>query len=188
MSVNLDLGGVGQGGAWITVNNDASGYRPRPDYVLDITEAAFQLHTYWPFGTVEAIRCIHTLEHLPAYQILPTLTYWKRLLRDGAPLLLVVPDLGKLAKMYAVGTIPFDVFAAVAYVPATRTVHGAGEEHRWGWDWHTMVRDLDRAGFSRFEHPPERVWPESWTLDFDDLRHTGCVGTLQIPNLRIVAR
>lgn len=184
--LKLDLGGVGSGGAWTTINLDSSGYRPAPDVVASITASANELSEYFDFGTVDAIRCIHTLEHLPQWDIMPTLQYWHKLLKPGGELLIVVPDMGRMAEQYADAELPFEVFAAVTYVSGFRTKQGPQEEHRWGWDVDTLANDLLKAGFRSPEMATD--YPAAWLFDFPDMMHTGCVGRYEVPNLRVRAK
>lgn len=184
--MKVDLGGIGRGGEWVTVNNDGGAVRAAPDIVADITAHAAELEKHFAFGSLDEIRCIHTLEHLPAWDILPSLAYWRKFLRVGGSLHIVVPDLGAMARDYISGKIPFEVFASVAYVPASRTKdRPAGEQHRWGFDKYTLDAALVRAGYVQ---PVQWLnYPETWTLDYDDLLPTGLVGVYQVPNLRVTA-
>lgn len=186
MVLKLDLGGVGRNGDWTTVNTDVSGYRPSPDVVADITASADELGQHFRPGKADAIRCIHTLEHISAWDIMPTLRFWRSFLKPGGYLLIVVPDIGQMAVDYADGEIPFDVLAAVAYVSGFRTVQGPQEEHRWAWSDDTLIRDLASAGYVNARLAEDDHWPATWTLDFPDLVHTGCVGKYQVPNLRVI--
>lgn len=184
--MRVDLGGIGRGGEWVTVNNDGGTVRAAPDIVADITAHAAELERHFAFGSVDEIRCIHTLEHLPAWDVLPTLAYWRKFLKPGGKLHIVVPDLGQMARDYAMSRIPFDVFASVAYVPGVRTKDKpAGEEHRWAWDVDTLTRDLEQVGYRVVDDYPD--YPASWLLDFENLEHTGLLGKYQVPNLKLTA-
>lgn len=180
----VDLGGIGQGGEWMTFNCDPGDVRPAPDVVCDITARTRDLDKHLKPESVDVIRCVHTLEHLPARDIFPTLCYWRELLRPGGMLLVVVPDMGQLATDYVRGIIPMDVLAAVAYVPASR-VHNPAEEHRWGWDQEMLALDLALAGYVDIQAGTDSDWVSHWTLDFQDVDHTGCVGQYQVKNLRM---
>lgn len=184
--LKVDLGGVGRNRDWITVNCDNS-LRAAPDHLADITAATRELDALFGYQSIDKIRCIHTLEHLDAEQILPTLEYWRSLLKPGGELLIVVPSLGALALDYVDGKIPFDVFAAVAYVPPSRINGHEAERHRWGWDAATLRQDLERAGYNNVRPAGDEHWPRTWTLDFADLLHTGLVGNFEVQNLRMVA-
>lgn len=185
--MKVDFGGVGQRGEWTTVNLDASGYRPAPDRVADITATARDLECLFEPQSIDAARCIHTLEHLPAWDILPTLHYWRGFLKPGAPLLIVVPDGGALVRDYFAQIIPFDVLASVLYVPGSRTRPSPLEEHRWAWDTKTLTADLLQVGYRDIQPGTDADWPLSWTLDFDEAAATGLRWNYEVPNLRLVA-
>lgn len=142
-------------------------------------------HLPFAAGTVDAFRCLHTLEHLWAREIAPTLRHWLDTLKPGGALYLAVPDLGKLAQDYASGVIPFEVFASVAYVPGSRESN-VWEKHRWGWDTRTLYLTLDAVGFEQIK--PWDGYQPTWTLDFPETASTGLVGSYQVPNLCMEAR
>lgn len=183
-SLKVDFGGVGRDGEWLTFNCDAGAVRPRPDVVCDITASSAQLDIHLQRESVDVIRCVHTLEHLPARDIHATLMYWREFLKPCGALVLVVPDMGQLAHDYCAGHIPMDVVSAVGYVPASR-VHNPAEEHRWGWDHDMLYRDLMMAGYVDIRAGTDDDWVSHWTLDFSDVLHTGCVGKYQVRNLRM---
>lgn len=185
--LKVDLGGVGrnQADGWQTVNitNDL---RPESDHIADITAEANELAGLFADFSIDAIRTIHTLEHIASDEIKPTLHYWRRFLKPGGELLIVVPDLGKLAIDYADGLIPFDVFCAVAYVPGSRTGDRIEEIHRWAWDSTTLERDLAEVGYKNIRRGGDEHWPASWTFDMAELTYTGKVGQYEVPNLIMV--
>lgn len=182
-----DLGGVGRNrpDGWVTVNVDTE-LRAAPDHIADITAEANELAGLFELYSLDAIRCIHVLEHIASNEIKPTLHYWRKFLKPGGELLIVVPDLGKLAIDYADGIIPFDVFCAVAYVPGSRTRDRIEEIHRWGWDSQTLERDLAEIGYKNVRHGGDEHWPATWTFDMTELAYTGKVGAYEVPNLIMV--
>lgn len=185
--LRVDLGGYARNSAeWITINIDNE-LRAAPDHLADITARAGELDAILAPGSVDVFRCAHVLEHLPSIDIMPSLRYWKKFLKPGGKLLIVVPSLGAMALDYVDGVIPFDVFAAVAYVPPSRIKGHEEEQHRWGWDAETLVRDLREAGYQNVQAAGDEWWPRTWTLDFSpDLDHTGLIGQYEVPNLRII--
>lgn len=185
--LRVDLGGIGQNGQWVTVNSDASGYRPQSDIVADITASANELSQYFAPQSVDEMRCVHTLEHLPFDEIVPTLAYWKTMLKPGGRLLIVVPDMGQIAHQYSNGKITYEVFAALAHgdTPGYRSTRNAGELHRWGWDAYTLHCDLKAAGFTGFRLDVDE-WPSYWLFDYPAYAYTGLVGKWQVANLRMI--
>lgn len=183
--MKADFGGVGKGGAWVTVNltNDL---RPASDIVADITARANQLDDHFDWYSLDTIRCIHTLEHIASDDIQPTLHYWRRYLKPGGQLIIVVPDMGGMAVDYADGKIPFDIFAAVAYVPGSRVGDRPEEIHRWAFDDKTLWRMMCEAGYKNVKLGGDEHWPASWSFDMQELAHTGLLGNYEVPNLIMV--
>ncbi len=65
---------------------------------IDPYEPGVDISAYmWnlPFGdnSVDGIACMSALEHISKFQVLPTLNEFNRVLKVGAPLIIVVPDL-----------------------------------------------------------------------------------------------
>lgn len=187
--LKVDLGGVGTGGIWTTVNADCSGLRALPDIVADITASADQLGEYFDPQSVDEMRCCHTLEHLPFMEIIPTLKYWRSFLKSNGSLLIVVPDMGAIAAEYADGSIPFDALAALAYgdTPGYQRTRNDGELHKWGWDFDTLKRDLEAAGYYDVQVAGDEYWPSHWLFDYPAYAYTGLVGRWSVPNLRVLA-
>lgn len=179
--MKLDLGGVGHKDGWITVNIDASGYRAAPDIVADISNAAHELDAHFEKNSVDAIRCIHTLEHLDQWDIQPTLQYWRTFLKLGGEIYIVVPDMEGIIEDYSDGRIPMDVVAALTYVSGFRTKQGVKETHKWAWDYKSLANDLCKAGY----YSPNRAndYPSTWLFDYPDMAYTACVGFYRVPNL-----
>jgi hypothetical protein len=187
--LKIDLGGVGQNGLWITVNRDTSGLRLVADICADITASADQLGEYFDPQSVDEMRCVHTLEHLPFMEIVPSLKYWRTFLKPAGKLLIVVPDMGAIATQYADGAIPFDVMAALAYgdTPGYQRSQNPGELHRWGFDADTLKRDLETAGYLDVQLAGDEHWPATWLFDYPAYAYTGLVGRWSVPNLRLLA-
>ena len=188
MTVKVDLGGVGRGGEWLTVNWDDGTVRLSPDIVADISAAGRQLELYFEPNSIDELRCVHTLEHL-AYKDWPeTLKYWLGFLKPGGKLLIVVPDMGQLIEDYWVGDIDFNVFASVAWHPTFRENKGPGEMHRWGWVDRTLFQDLERAGYVDVGSGTDADYQSHWLYDYEEFQFTGAVGRYWVPNLRMVGR
>lgn len=187
--MRVDFGGVGCNRAdqWVTVNlcNDL---RPESDIVADFTAKANQLDSHFERLSIDEARSIHCLEHVASDQIIPTLHYWRYFLKSGAPLVIVVPDLGAMAVDYADGVIPFDVFAAVAYVPGSRVGDRPEEIHRWGFSDKTLYRTMCEAGYKDVQLGGDEHWPATWTFDMHELSHTGLIGRYEVPNLIMVGK
>lgn len=187
--MKVDLGGVGRGGTWLTINSDDSGLRPLADITADIRECARELEQYLDPQSVGEMRCCHTLEHLDCLEVLPTLKYWRSFLRPGGQLLIVVPDIGVLAAEYVDGEIPFEVLAAVAHgdTPGYQRTRHPNETHKWSWDLLSLKRDLEEVGYVNVQMVGDEHWPSHWLFDYPAYQYTGLVGKWQVANLRLLA-
>src|SRR5258706_16055322 len=183
----VDFGGVGRNrpDKYVTVNigNDL---RAAPDIIADVTARANQLPAHFEDYSINAARCIHVLEHIASDDIIPTLHLWRRLMAPSAELLIVVPDMGKMAIDYADGIIPFEVFAAVAYVPGSRVGDRPEEIHRWAFDVTSLEWTMRQAGYNNVRHGGDLDWPANWLFDMEELHYTGLIGNYLVPNLRII--
>lgn len=185
--LKVDMGGVGRNRSdgWVTVNltNDL---RPESDIIADITARANELPSHFEDYSIDAIRSIHTVEHIASDDIIPTLHLWRRLLKPGGELQIVVPDMGKMAIDYADNIIPFEVFAAVAYVPGSRVGDRLEEIHRWSFDVTSLEWTLRQAGYGNVRRGGDEHWPATWTFDMEELSYTGLIGNYEVPNLRML--
>lgn len=179
--MKVDLGGWGTHSEWITVNLDDGDIRAAPHHVADITAQAGQLDAFFAPESVDEMRCIHTLEHLEAWHIVPTLAYWRKFLKPAGRLLIVVPDLGALAQQYAAGDLPMETFSAVMYGRPDYTIRSDREKHRSGFDSRSLAKALFAAGFWGVELGSDADWVPSWPFDYPDLPAQG----YGIANLRL---
>ena len=86
--MKLDLGaGSTKEPGWTTIDLDP---KTKPDTLGDITHL-----TTIPDNSCEAIRCIHSLEHVYEPLILPTLKLWYLKLKPNGLLILYLPDVRK---------------------------------------------------------------------------------------------
>ena len=184
--LNVDMGGYGQNGPWKTVNWDNGLVRSSPDIVADFTPDAHQLEQHFEPQSIDAMRCVHTLEHLAFKDWPTTLVYWRGFLKPSGTLLIVVPDMGQLITDFVTGKIPFDVFASVAWHPTFRENKGPGEMHRWGWTAATLARNLHEAGYANVRAAGDEHYPAAWLYDYDEFTFTGCVRSYLCPNLRLL--
>ena len=148
MGVKVDLGGTGKGGEWVTVNLDPGHAHPAPDHVASISASAGQLDSLFEAGTIDELRCLHTLEHLPPFELAANLEYWHRLLKPEGTLYIVVPDVAAIAQRWVAGEISDDAAVGMMYVPPEWQAMGEGERHRWGFTFATLKTALEWAGFT----------------------------------------
>lgn len=155
--IRVDFGGAGKDGAWLTVNLDGDGKAHNtPDIVADITAAARQLGQHFAPNSIDEAQCIATLEHLPPWDVVETLRYWRGFMKYGAALTITVPDMPAIFAGYAEGRYGAEVLAGMLYGPKAWQQKTPFEAHRWGWDYSSLEGTLREAGFwhvERIEEP-----------------------------------
>lgn len=95
----LNIGGISAVQEWVTVNSQASSYQLPVGHV-DIIRRMHDLKGF-PDNSVDVLYSSHTLEHNGYGDFLiQTLVEWNRVLKMGGMMLVSVPDLKTLARMY----------------------------------------------------------------------------------------
>ncbi|MEO0380005.1 MAG: class I SAM-dependent methyltransferase [Pseudomonadota bacterium] len=136
----------------------------RPDLVAPMTHMpAVQA------GGVDAIWCSHSLEHLSAFEVQPTLKEWLRVLRPDGIALIAVPDLTQAARLIAAGKEEVTIYSSPAGpVTALDMVFGHGPSiqhgqpymrHGTGFTATRLRRVFAEAGFHQTD-----VWTEGLNL------------------------
>ena len=111
-----------------------------------------------PVGSCTAIYCSHVLEHLALDDFRTALRNTYGYLREGGIFRFVVPDLKHLARTYVESSDPE---ASLRFMEQTmlgkhRRARSVGalvldwlgnSAHMWMWDYPSMSRELERAGF-----------------------------------------
>ncbi len=175
MALKVDFGGTGKGGEWVTVNIDGQGVaHPAPDVMADVTDASQLAAHFGPSGIDEA-QCIATLEHLPAHLLVHTLSWWRYFLRDGARLVIMVPDVQRIVVEWQAGVYSTRTAMNMIFSPPEWTQKLPGEVHRFGFDAGLLVEMLTEAGYRdarQFDgpqatffvdgHPVPNLWVEAW--------------------------
>ena len=156
-SLWVDFGGVDQPGGWFTINIDGV-FDHAPNLVADFTASADQLSAYFAPQSISRAQCIHTLEHIPFPEVLPTLRYWRTFMQPGAPLLIVVPDMEYIVHTYGDKFAPamdFETLMGMIYVP-TEWQKKDDDHHRYGYSAASLSAVLKAAGYraSVIEHYP----------------------------------
>jgi predicted SAM-dependent methyltransferase len=194
--IKLDLGGTGNAAnGWTTVNavGDAN-------VKLDFVKTS--LSTRYKAGTVDAVRMIHTLEHIPVTEYKAFLREVQAVLKKGGVLYVLQTDILKLAAQ-AYGNPQLEaVWKTCAFTPAQRVVANAYNVHHGGWSQALMEAELNALGFeaSNLQDSPDEweafkadlgpYFSESWPYDLvDDIQpeHTQAARSYPIPNLTVKA-
>ncbi len=138
--MKLHIGARTRAEGWQTLDIDPG---PEVDYVGDCKDLS-QFAT----DSVEAIYASHVLEHL-SYQneILQTLKEWRRVLKPGAPVMISVPDLETLCRLFLDPRVKTDHRFSFM-----RMMFGgqldAHDYHRAGLSWEFLGSYLASAGFT----------------------------------------
>lgn len=171
--MKVDFGGTGKGGEWLTINIDGGGVaHPAPDIVADVTDQ-FMLGSF--ANTIDEARCIATFEHLPAHLLLHTLRLWYSLLKPGARLEIMVPDVQRIVVEWQAGVYSTRTAMNMIFSPPEWTQKLPGEVHRYGFDAALLIEMLTEAGYRdarQFDgpqatffvdgHPVPNLWVEAW--------------------------
>lgn len=118
-----------------------------------------------PPATADAVFTSHMLEHVALDDMRRALRHILTMLKPGAPLRLIVPDLESRARAYVAAAERGDGAAAhhfmagadlgVASEPASRLARLArmlgNATHKWMYDRATMTTELTAAGFDRIQ-------------------------------------
>lgn len=146
--VKVDFGGTGKGGEWLTVNVDGQGIaHPAPDICADVTDANQLLFKHFEPSSIDEARCIATFEHLPAHLLDRTLKLWLALLKPGARLLIMVPDIQQIVVEWQGGGYSTKTAMDMIFSPPEWTQKLPGEVHRYGFDGELLVGMLRDAGY-----------------------------------------
>lgn len=148
MGLKVDLGGCGKDGEWLTINADAGYAHAAPDHVANILASAGHLDAILAPESVDEMQCLHTLEHLPPWELDATVNYWRKFLKPGGTLKIIVPDVEVIAHYFVQGRISGEAMIGMLYVPPEWQQKGEGEHHRWGFTYETLENLMMRAGFT----------------------------------------
>lgn len=135
----------------------------RPAWDLSPFEAA----------SVEEIYSRHMLEHLDPNDARRTLAAWRRVLRPGGLLRLIVPDLAFHARQLLGQARSWTQEAGENQEHAMAGFFGWRDEsrggdredaHRWGYTWESLAALLNELDFDQIERATQGVDSEPWHL------------------------
>jgi len=107
-------------------------------------------------GTVDAIYACHMIEHLDRDEAWRFVEECRRVLRPGGVLRLAVPDLARLARLYAndgdaeafMARLQVDLDRPRGLLARLSRLLTGGRGHHWMYDGASLVRMLGDAGFA----------------------------------------
>ena len=151
LKVHIGCGGHELPG-WINVDNHPAPLAINLDWGLPL-----------PTGSVRYVFVAHLLEHLfHSAQSSRLLAEIRRVLAPGGVVRIVVPDIAKYLRAYANGDAAFfaerrrqrglpaeltDLETLLPYAGAGATPDALFEHHKFGYDFATLARAVERAGF-----------------------------------------
>jgi predicted SAM-dependent methyltransferase len=175
-SIKFNLGGIGRGSEYKTVNLAE---------VCDIEANIMDLDSFCEDGTVDEFFLSHTLEHISVLQYKSFLLHMLRKLKTGGTIKVVQTDIGKLIKMWVDGKISFRTMRTPIFTPATRCDSNILQQHQSMWSQEELMKDFEAigmtaqgfdAGFWQYDVDDD-ILPEETKKDFGK----------DIPNLGVIA-
>lgn len=139
LRINLGSGQRPFGAGWTNVDSQA---RWLPDVCAEGGEYLKQQAD----ASAELICLHHVLEHYGCGESAPLVRECHRVLAPGGSLLIFVPDLNKLARMWIEGMMDTQVFLTNVY---GAYMDDEADRHRWGFTPITLRRFLRENGFTR---------------------------------------
>ena len=117
----------------------------KPDIVADLRSLPLADESVdWAYSN-------HTLEHIPYYEVQPTVAEWVRVIKPGGVLRVAVPDLGWIAQQVLWGHITYAIQGAI---------YGSQENeyqaHRSGFTLPILVGLFENAGLVPVEAERQR--------------------------------
>lgn len=174
--LKFNLGGIGRGGEYKTVNLAE---------ICDIECNIMNLDSFCEDGTVDEFFMSHTLEHIPVTEYKKFLLHLKKKLKNGGQIRIIQTDVGRLIKMWVDGKINFRTMRAPIFTPATRCESNILQQHQSMWSQEELIKDFESigltaegfdAGFWQYDVEDD-ILPEETKLDFGK----------EIPNLGVIA-
>lgn len=139
-ALRLHIGGRQQKDGWKILDIQA---RPEVDFVGNITDLS-----QFPDGSVGDIYASHVLEHIPQASMVATLLGLRRALKNGGRLMIAVPDMDVLCRLFLDKNLSLDERFDVM-----RIIYGgqidANDFHYVGLNMEFLVDLLQTTGFSR---------------------------------------
>ena len=181
----FDLGGVGKGGDFTTVNNIED-----CDVRCDLLEVDKYIRGD---GWVEEIRMVHTLEHLPPHHFIQFILDLRRKLKSGGFITVVQTDGGEAIRQWVKGSLSFRAMRATLFTPADRLRVNPLNSHVQMWNEEELKVDFEALGFSvtsfnagtwSFDHNDDLAPQETERCKGIPIKNIGIIATkLTIPRV-----
>ena len=175
-SIKFNLGGIGKGSDYKTVNLAE---------VCDIEANIMDLDSFCKDGTVDEFFLSHTLEHISVLQYRSFLEQMLRKLKSGGKIKIVQTDVGRLIKMWVDGKISFRTMRTPIFTPANRCSSNILQQHQGVWSQEELIKDFQAIGMQA-----EGFDAGYWKYDIDDdiiPEETKKDFGKSIPNLGVIA-
>lgn len=172
-----DLGGVGCGGPYTTVNlvNDC-------DIRCDLIEVDQYISED---GVVDEFYLSHTLEHIPVEQYLDFIQCLKRKLYTGGLITVIQTDAADVMRLWHEGKLSFRAMRTTLFTPEDRIRENPFHRHHNMWSAEELAKDFQAIGMRA-----EIFDAGSWSYDQLDLLYpeeTRAYHGLPIKNLGVRA-
>ncbi len=150
---------------------DYTGLDVRPCRGADFVRPAWDIPA--SLGGVDEVYSRHMLEHLDPNDARRTLAAWRRALRPGGLLRLIVPDLAFHARQLLGQATSWTQEATENQEHAMAGFFGWRDEtrggdredaHRWGYTWESLAALLNQYDFEQIERVTQGVDSEPWHL------------------------
>lgn len=172
----FNLGGIGKGGEYKTVNLAE---------VCDIEANIMDLDSFCADNSVDEFFLSHTLEHISLLQYKDFLLHMKRKLKDGGIVKIIQTDTGRLIKMWVDGKISFRTMRTPIFTPANRCESNILQQHQSMWSQEELIKDFNSIGMKA-----EGFDAGHWQYDVEDdiiPEETKKDFGKDIPNLGVIA-
>jgi predicted SAM-dependent methyltransferase len=116
----------------------------KPDIVCDVRKLPFDDES------VDFIYAGHLLEHLFCDKVPEYLKEWKRVMKKGAKLVIVVPDIGEIAKCYIRGEANTDQFLTAIF-GQMYSWELPYQRHLYAYDYPKLIESVTRVKWSKVE-------------------------------------
>lgn len=145
-----DLGGVGRGGLYTTVNLIDN---------CDIHCDLIEIDQYVPEdGVVDEFYLSHTLEHIPVERYLAFIKCLKTKLRSGGLLTVIQTDAADVMRLWYEGKLSFRAMRTTLFTPEDRIQENPYHRHHNMWSAEELAKDFQAIGM-RAEIFDAGSWP-----------------------------